>query len=52
MKAQVAKITINGESVLKVSLMPEDEKEVVFLKDALETCGSYDLSASFEMEDA
>jgi hypothetical protein len=36
MKAQTALITVNEVTKLHVLLMPEDEKEVAFLKKALD----------------
>jgi HKD family nuclease len=57
MRALVAKVKISSASIvgqhetkLKVLLQPEDEKELAFLKDALETCEGFDVSAALEIE--
>jgi hypothetical protein len=49
MKAQTAKITINGKATLKVMLMPETERELAFLKDALEACEDHAVSAQLSI---
>ena len=46
-KALTAVITINDIHTLKVLLVPENDEEIKFLNDALETCDGYEVSASF-----
>lgn len=50
MKAETALITINGVAKLHVTLIPEDEKDLVFLKDALEKADGFKVSASLGVE--
>jgi hypothetical protein len=45
MKAQAARITINGILTLKVLLEPETEEERIFLEKSFDTC--VDVSLSF-----
>ena len=49
MKAETALITINGEAKLKVMLIPENQKELDFLKDALDKAEGFGVSASLEI---
>jgi hypothetical protein len=48
MKAETAVITIDGKATLKVRLQAETKEELEFLKEALEKCGDYKLSAAME----
>lgn len=49
MKVEVATVSINDITTLKVLLVPENEKELSFLMDAVDKCEGYEVSASTEI---
>ncbi len=50
MQVQTALITINGKSVLKVLLIPEDENDLSFLNKAWEEAVDHDVTYQNDIE--
>lgn len=50
MRVQTALITINGKAVLKILLIPEDEGDLSFLKDAWEKAVDHDVTYQRKIE--